>query len=711
MNGLLWLIPALPFLAFVFIVLFTHQDKKVSAGLTIGTTAVSWLLGWYFAFRAFLNPEAVAEAPIRLTIPWFSGGYLVFYTGLQVDLLTAAMLFMVPFLCFLIFVYSVGYMEGDPRFSRFFAYLALFATGMLGFVLADNLLLAFIFWELMGVCSYLLIGFWSFRKPGETHIDADQVRRARAASLKAFITTRVGDTVMLAGMVLLYALTGSLRWSEVLSPATLERLAERIAFVPFFGDVPWATVLAVLIFWGAIGKSAQFPLHVWLPDAMEGPTPVSALIHAATMVSAGVYLILRTFPLFYVVAEGHNGAMWFVAFIGAFTALFAATMGVAQFDIKRVLAYSTISQLGYMFAALGIGAYVAAAFHLLTHAFFKALLFLGSGSVIHAMHHGHHESHHHGEEEALPIAFNPNDMRLMGGLWQKMPRTAWTFIAGGLSLAGFPLITAGFWSKDEILADAWHGGHWVVFWTLAVAAFLTAFYTGRQIFMVFFGEPRTAAARHAVESPNSMTVPLVILAFFAIAGGWVGIPEAFPGLGALVRGWFQRYMGVHAETLGLHAEALPFDPAPLLISVLMAVGGLAASWWVYGRRPLGFEDPLQRALGGLWWAWHRKYWVDEFYQATVVAFAKWLAQVAYKFDDAWVIDPIVDGVARAGRWLAAHVRRFIDEQIIDRVVNGTAWVSNLLGEWFRQIQTGQVQNYLLAILIAVTVLMVLGFVQ
>ncbi len=709
METLLFLIPALPFLAFITIVLFTNQDKKVSASLTIGATALSWLLGWYFAFRAFFNPHGIAEEPILLTIPWFPGGYSVFYTGFQVDLLTAAMLFMVPFLCLLIFIYSVGYMEGDPRFSRFFAYLALFATGMLGFILADNLLLAFIFWELMGVCSYLLIGFWSFRKPGETHIDHAQVERARAASWKAFLTTRIGDTVMLAGMVLLYALTGSLRWSEILSPETLEMLAEKIANVPFFGLTPWATVLAILIFWGAIGKSAQFPLHVWLPDAMEGPTPVSALIHAATMVSAGVYLIIRTFPLFYVVEHGHNGAMLFVAFIGTFTAIFAATIGIAQFDIKRVLAYSTISQLGYMFAALGIGAYVAAAFHLLTHAFFKALLFLGSGSVIHAMHHGHHVAHEHGhEEEELPEPFNPNDMRFMGGLLSKMPRTGWAFIAGGLSLAGFPLVTAGFWSKDEILADAWYNGHMVVFWTLAIAAFVTAFYTGRQIFMVFFGQPRTEAARHAHESPNTMTVPLLILAVFAIAAGWAGIPETFPGLGAVVKGWFLNYMGTQAEVLGLHAETLPFKPAPLLISITMALGGLFAAWLVYGRRPLGFEDPLQRPLGGLWVAWHNKYWVDELYQGTVIAFAKWLAQVAYKFDDVWVIDPFVDGVGRFGRWLGASVRRFIDEQIIDRIVNLTATVSNALGEFFRQIQTGQVQNYLLAILITVTVLVVLG---
>ncbi len=709
MDTLLVLIPALPFLAFITIVLVTNHDKRLSASLTIGATALSWLLGWYFAFRALLHPEHYAEHPMAWTVPWFPGGHTVFVTGFQVDLLTAAMLFMVPFLCLLIFIYSLGYMEGDPRFSRFFAYLALFATGMLGFILADNMLLAFIFWELMGVCSYLLIGFWSFRKPGETHIDHAQVERARRASLKAFITTRVGDTVMLAGMVLLYAMTGSLRWSEVLAPHTLERLAEQMTQMPVFGDVRWATLLAILVFWGAIGKSAQFPLHVWLPDAMEGPTPVSALIHAATMVSAGVYLIIRTFPLFHVVAHGHNGAMWFVAFIGTFTALFAATIGVAQFDIKRVLAYSTISQLGYMFAALGIGAYVAAAFHLLMHAFFKALLFLGSGSVIHAMHHGHHVAHEHahGEEDLGGLEFNPNDMRFMGGLMKKMPITAWTFIAGGLSLAAFPIVTAGFWSKDEILAEAWHNGHMWVFWTLAVAAFLTAFYTGRQIFMTFFGEPRTEAARHAHESPKTMTYPLIILAVFAIAGGWVGIPETFPGLGPLVKGWFQSVMEIQAEALHIHMEPVPFNPVPALISMTMALGGLLVAWLIYGTRPLGFEDPLERPLNGLWQVLYHKYWIDEIYQGTIIAFAKWFAVFLYKVDDVWIIDPLVDKVGRFGRWLAFSTRRFVDEQIIDRLVNLTAWVSNVLGEWFRQIQTGQVQNYLLAIALTVTVLLLL----
>ena len=331
---------------------------------------------------------------------------------------------MVPFVCFLIFVYAYGYMgvgkslsahdqrgwpaepgHADPLASRFFAYIALFATGMLGLILSDNLIMLLIFWELMGLCSYLLIGFWFARK-----YDDPKKITPKEAGLKAFLTTRVGDTIMLAGILLLFIQVGSLSFAEILKPETLEHLATTTTNILLIGPVPWATLIGVLIFCGAIGKSAQFPLHVWLPDAMEGPTPVSALIHAATMVSAGVYLIIRTFPL--MAAGPHETTLHFIAFIGAFTALFAATIALAQNDIKKVLAYSTISQLGFMFAALGIGAYVAATFHLLTHAFFKALLFLGSGSVIHGMEHGHHETEHGemGERESgsrTPLVRSP----------------------------------------------------------------------------------------------------------------------------------------------------------------------------------------------------------------------------------------------------------------------------------------------------------------
>ena len=357
------------------------------------------------AFTAF-RTEGMAEDPFHIFRDWLPTGSTWHSFGFAIDPLTAVMLFMVPFVCLLIFIYAVGYMglgkplaahpepgvpaepgHVDPLAARFFAYIALFACGMLGFILADNMILMFVFWEIMGLCSYLLIGFWFARE----YADPRKIT-PKQAGLKAFLTTRIGDTIMLAGMFFLYIQVGSLNFSEIFRPETLNSLATTTANVPLIGPTPWATIIAILIFFGAIGKSAQFPLHVWLPDAMEGPTPVSALIHAATMVSAGVYLIIRTYPL--MTAVDHGPALTFITFIGSFTALFAATIALAQNDIKKVLAYSTISQLGFMFAALGIGAYVAATFHLLTHAFFKSLLFLGSGSVIHGIEHGHHETAH-----------------------------------------------------------------------------------------------------------------------------------------------------------------------------------------------------------------------------------------------------------------------------------------------------------------------------
>ena len=363
----------------------------------------------------------------------------------------------------------------EPMYSRFFAYFSLFAFAMFLLVVSDNLLTLFIGWEVMGLCSYLLIGFWFGKKS------------ARNAGVKAFLTTRVADMFLLLGMAALYKVTGTLSYQAILADKTiLAVLASSPSVLP---GLSWAGLIGLLIFIGVVGKSAQFPLHVWLPDAMEGPTPVSAMIHAATMVSAGVYLAIRFFPL--ISAGWHPGdplttPMLVMSIIGAFTALFAATIALAQNDIKRVLAYSTISQLGYMIAALGMGSFIAAAFHLVTHAFFKALLFLGSGSVIHGMEHG---VLHTGEE------IDPQNMLNMGGLRKKMPTTFWTFLIGGLSLSGFPLITAGFFSKDAILEGALGGGYMLGFIALALAALLTAFYTMRQISLTFLGEARTESGR------------------------------------------------------------------------------------------------------------------------------------------------------------------------------------------------------------------------
>ncbi len=476
-ETLIWFIPIPPLLAFFLIVLLAYRRNWISHTIAVGSMVISWALSMVVFWQA-VTTEELGHHPFEVSIPWLPTGETTLRLGVLIDPLAAATLFFVAWTCLAIFIYSVGYHNFgkardaedrpglpphaggiEPMYARFFAFISLFAFGMLTLVVSDNLLLLFVGWEIMGLCSYLLIGFW-YARPS-----------ARDAMVKAFMTTRIGDVFMLLGLVYLYSATGTLSYSEILFNE--EVLAQLAATPAVIGAFSTAGLIGLLLFIGTVGKSAQWPLHVWLPDAMEGPTPVSAMIHAATMVSAGVYLILRFFPL--ITAGWHEGdpltsTMTVLAFIGAFTALFAAVIAVAQNDIKRVLAYSTISQLGYMVAAVGIGAFVAAAFHLITHAFFKALLFLGSGSVIHGMEHGVHHTHDH---------VDPQNMFSMGGLRSKMPLTFWTFLIGGLALSGFPLITAGFWSKDEILADAFAHDHLAVFGVLALAALLTAFYTMR----------------------------------------------------------------------------------------------------------------------------------------------------------------------------------------------------------------------------------------
>ncbi len=671
---LVWLIPLIPLASFWIIVLFANPSKKLSHSIAIGSIALAWILSWGALYEGIKHHVGRGEEAFHMSWNWLPTGPSWFRMGVMVDPLTLAMLFMVPFVCLLIFIYSIGYMHGDPRYSRFFAYISLFACGMLGMVLADNLLMLMIFWEVMGLCSYLLIGFW-FEKPS-----------AMRAGLKAFITTRIGDVMMLLGIIYLYSRTGSLTYSEVFKPEVRKHLAHSPVPLPLVGELPVATVIAILLFGGAVGKSAQFPLHVWLPDAMEGPTPVSALIHAATMVAAGVYLVARSFPLFSVVEHGPQ--LGLVAFIGAFTAFFASTIAIAQNDIKRVLAYSTISQLGYMIAALGVGAYVAAVFHLITHAFFKALLFLGSGSVIIGTHH-------------------EMDMMRMGGLRKRMPITFWTFLMGTLALAGIPP-WAGFWSKDEILGHAFHHASEVGFlswpgfvWVLGtLAAFLTAFYMGRQVFLTFAGEPRSHHAEEAHETPWVMTIPLIILAFFSTFLGFVGVPHDFPVLGPLLNNPFHHLVGEGFPTV-------PLNFGVMGLSVLMGLAGLALSWVVYGREPLraGQPDPLSISLGPIYTVLKNKYYIDEFYQATVIRFALWLSETFFKFDDHWVIDPIVDGVGRLGRKLS-DLGGLFDLKVVDGIVNGLGKVTSAFGGVLRLTQTGKAQNYLLVAVL--TVLMLLG---
>jgi proton-translocating NADH-quinone oxidoreductase, chain L len=696
---IIWLLPLPTLLSFFLIILFTNKNKKISHSMAIGAAGLSWL-GSMVVFIRALGVKEFGKHVFGSAINWLPTGATWFKVGVMIDPLSAVVVFFVAWTVLAIFIYSVGYHnfgqpKGDhdiaglpplgatvtdqhghqhavpsiePMYSRFFAFISLFAFGMYTLVVSDNLLTLFVGWEIMGLCSYLLIGFW-FGKPS-----------ARNAAVKAFMTTRIGDVFMLLGIAFVYSFTGSLSFRDIFKPEMLQALASTPAFL----GLSAAGIIGLLLFIGTVGKSAQWPLHVWLPDAMEGPTPVSAMIHAATMVSAGVYMVIRMFPLISAGwTEGMplNPTMSIIAFIGAFTALFAATIAVAQNDIKRVLAYSTISQLGFMIAALGIGAYEAAAFHLVTHAFFKALLFLGSGSVIHGMEHGVMHTGDH--------SVDPQDMFNMGGLRKKMPITFWTFLIGGFALSGFPILTAGFWSKDEIFAEAFGNGHTVVFIVLAVAAFLTAFYTMRQITLTFFGNPRTDAAEHASETKWTMTVPLILLAVFAVGCGWVGIPEHFPGLGGILPNWFHDFVG---STLAELPKMVAFSWIPLLTSLCVALGGLILGWLAYRKVKSPAEDKLQIPL------LKNKYYFDELYNSLFVKPAGWFSEkFAYLFMDRTVIDGILHGIARFSLFLGGFFRNKIDKPVINEFIgDGTSNVVKASGSGLRKIQAGRIQYYMVA---------------
>ena len=754
-NLLPWLIPVGPLLAFLVISLVTNRSKLVPAtdhheygghhpdyegmlvpvvrgysrviSVIIGLAGVIWalLISWRVLWEAsqlhHLGQEIFASS-----IDWMSTGETSFYMGVLVDPATVIMLIMVPIAVLMIFIYSIGYMAHDPRQSRFFALISLFAGAMLTLVVADNVLLLFFGWEIMGVCSYLLIGFW-FEKES-----------AYKAAIKAFTTTRIADVIMLLGIAYLYSITGTLSFREIMySPATLDMLATTTPIILGGWTVSAASIIGIFLIIGTVGKSAQFPLHVWLPDAMEGPTPVSAMIHAAAMVSAGIFSLIRLYPLFAAGGDPHHGILTeplaFMAVVGSFTALFAATMAVAQRDVKAVLAYSTISQLGFMMAALGIGAYVAAAFHLITHAFFKALLFMAAGSVIHGMEHGEHHVHEHGDhahdENGHGHPFDPQDMFNMGGLRKTMPVTFWTFLIGGLSLSGLPLITAGFWSKDEILADAWlgveqygSGAHGLVFILLALAAFMTAFYTMRQISLTFGGEPRTEAAKHANLGQGivslTMTLPLIILAVFAIFAGFVGVPSDFPILGPILSPEHNAFHHLVIEALPLpevtaayeslpdyHPHAPPFNIIPVATSFLVALLGLWSGWMVYWRKPLkaGQEDPMERALGALHPILKNRYYLDDFYQWLFVIPSQWLGVQVIAFLDKGVIDTVLHVIGRIFTWLGDLVK-VLNLWLIDGVGDGIPIAIFNFGGWLRKMQTGRVQQYMLLVLVAAVVI-------
>jgi NADH-quinone oxidoreductase subunit L len=705
MFQLAWLIPVFPLLAFAVIVLFTNPNKRLSSNIAIGAMALAWVLGIGVFITAIGESKHLGVQPYDQILYTFApAGASQWSIGWMIDPTGSITLAMVTTVCLMIFIYSQGYMRHEdpdghihyePYYSRFFAYISLFACGMLGFVLSDNLFSTVVFWEIMGLCSYLLIGFW-FHKPS-----------AMNAAKKAFLTTRVGDVLFLLGIWTLYAQTGSLSYREIFKPEILARLRDTtISLIPStwvisFGGLgslaiplgvsvalPVATLAALLLFGGAVGKSAQFPLHVWLPDAMEGPTPVSALIHAATMVAAGVFLVARNYPIFRVVE--HSTSLSVVTIIGAITALFAATIGVAQNDIKRVLAYSTISQLGYMMMGLGVGAYVAAVFHLITHAFFKALLFLGSGSVIHGVERGMHVTEAHGEHAAgqrwieAPDPHDANNMYLMGGLRTRMPYTFLTFLIAALALTGIPPFS-GFFSKDHILADTFYHGH-IIAWAIGtLTVLLTAFYMARQVFLVFTGEPRSAGAHHTAESPLVMTGPLMVLAFFAAVLGVIGVPSI---------SWIHAF---HGET------ETPFTPALAGISILMALGGWFLGYLLYGRQPLaaGVRDPLRR-FGGLFTLLRNKYYVDEIYEGTVVR-----GTVLFSTLNGLIDSRLVDGLVNLAGIVAnlfSQLQGWIDNNIVDGIVNLTGTITGELSAGLRLIQTGKVQNYLLVVFLSVLVL-------
>jgi NADH-quinone oxidoreductase subunit L len=647
----------------------------------IGCSAIG--LAFVVAVTQFIALQRHPEGATVPLVDWITIGTLSVGWSLKIDTLSTTMMLMVSGVSTLIHIYAAGYMHedvrhnGDPgRFTRFFVYFNLFVASMMVLVTGDSFLTLFVGWEGVGLCSYLLIGFWY--EKGQ-----DGIGNALAGK-KAFVTNRIGDFGFLIAMFLVFGTFGSLRFDEVFARA--EELGPAVAGV--------VTVITLFLLLGATGKSAQLPLYVWLPDAMAGPTPVSALIHAATMVTAGIYMIARTHALFALAPFSAN----LVAWVGGLTALFAATIAVGQYDIKKVLAYSTISQLGFMIAAVGLGAYVAGMFHLLTHAFFKALLFLSAGSVILGIEAGHHRASHpvgdHAEHGAHGPPFDPQDMRNMGGLRERMPTTFLVYLIGALALAGIPPL-AGFFSKDEILADASLVNP-AIYVLLTAAAFLTAFYMGRQILMVFFGNARSEAAAKAPENPPIITVPLIALAALAAFGGALNLP------------------GVHTLTSWLehtieHIHPGEFIVFVALLSTGLALVGLGSAWLLYGRSPLqhGQPDPLKRVLGPVFTAIENKYWIDELYVVLVIrpyiALSKFLAEVV---DWRWWHDGFHDGLlARGFRGLTGWLAWGFDLPIIDgAAARLAAWTQSFAG-LLRRAQTGYVRNYALSVLVGLVLVL------
>lgn len=633
MLDYIFIVPLLPLATFIINGLFRAKlSKGAVQALAVGSVGLSFILSVILFFE-LLGLES--RTYTNLLFSWIPVGDLHLDFAYLLDPLSAVMILVVTGVGFLIHVYSIGYMAHDPDVKRFFCYLNLFMFAMLTLVLGDNLILLFIGWEGVGLCSYLLIGFWFEKKS------------AADAGKKAFIVNRIGDFGFLIGAFIIFWTAGTLQFNEL----------RAVADSTFIVGGSMVTLATLFLFFGATGKSAQIPLYIWLPDAMEGPTPVSALIHAATMVTAGVYMIVRLNFLFVMAPT----TMLVVAVIGAATAFIAATIGLAQNDIKRVLAYSTVSQLGYMMMACGVAAFSAGIFHLMTHAFFKALLFLGSGAVIHSM-------------------SNEQDMRKMGGLRKHIPITYKTMLAGTLAIAGFPLMS-GFFSKDEILWQSFSSGHghWI-FWLIGVlTAGLTTFYMFRLVYLTFFGEGRydKHTAEHLHESPKVMTMPLVVLAVLSVIGGFIGMPHALGG-GA----WFGKFLEpVMAEIPGEAGHgAAHHDMTIEYILMGIAIAVFAVAWLAaryFYRQHIEKVTSIKASLAGIHNMLYNKYWVDEFYGATVVR-------------------PIVNG--------SIFLWKVIDVLLIDGIANGLGYLVRDMSATFKRMQTGLVRAYMTIFVVGVVVL-------
>ncbi len=690
-NGLnlFYLVPWIVFIPLIGLlinmVFGKHLSEKAIGAVASIASGLTFVIAVLLAFSLHAHPEGT-------TIPlaeWIHIGELNLRWAFRIDTLSVTMMMVVGGVGTLIHIYAIGYMHEDVRFKhdpgryrRFFVFFNLFIAAMMILVSADNYMMLFVGWEGVGLCSYLLIGFWYDKDLLGRDSDENAI-----AGKKAFITNRVGDFGFLIANFLIFWTFKTVQFDQVFAKA---------------GEVAAANpgvILAITLFMllGVAGKSAQIPLYVWLPDAMAGPTPVSALIHAATMVTAGVYLVARSAPL-YMQAPA---AQTTVALVGALTALLAATIAVGQYDIKKVLAYSTISQLGFMVAAVGMGAFVAGMFHLITHAFFKALLFLSAGSVLLGMERGHHHLPHDTHEGHDEEVFDPGDMRNMGGLRKQMPVTFLVYLAGAIALAGVPPF-AGFFSKDEILAEATELNK-VAYFLLAAAAFLTAFYMGRQIWLVFFGKPRHAATEHAEESPLVITIPLITLALLAVFGGALNLP----GVHTLTHWLEHTYEAFH-----VHLHPGEFNPMVAGVSTLLALIAIGLAWLLYGKKPLGKgdPDPLRKILGAVFTGMNHKWWVDELYWAVIlnpyIALSRFLAEtVDWTFWHDWFHEKVIAG---SYTWISRILLAdFIDRGFIDAIANGLGSLTKRTASTLRKLQTGYVRNYALSIFVGV--ILIIGY--